>query len=282
MSLRKKLAEFGFESNDDYDYPLRCLFEAEIDHLRCLNISGSSGRRKTALANALGHALEYPHLLYHDFSSAEPPPAPIVLSEEAVAEGGTLEAPLSAFERSLSEACAYSEGARTLLILDQLQAADFHDHIRLYHFVQTREWHSPQGSAVANPNNLLLVLISEEALYHSLAKVSFRIHADVSRGYQEYRPEDFGLSPGAAEFMAALDAVFHALGASPTPREYAHILHDVHQRVRTEEQLRQSLFGWMEHADRSALYAVPLEAPLAAAVQAISRYLGIEEIELGS
>jgi hypothetical protein len=282
MSLRKKLAEYGFESNDDYDYPLRCLFEADIPHLRCLNISGSSGRRKTALANALGHALDYPHLLYHDFSSAEVPAAPIVLSDEAIAEGGAMEAPLSGFERCLTEACAYSEGARTLLILDQLQAADFHDHIRLYHFVQTCEWLSPQGTAIANPNNLLLVLISEEALYHSLAKVSFRVHADVSRGYQEYRPEDFGLAPTAAEFMAALGDVFHALGASPTPREYAHILHDIHLRVRTDDQLRQSLFGWMEHADRGALYAAPLQASLSAAVHAINRYLGIEEIELGS
>lgn len=188
MSLRKKLAEFGFESNDDYDYALRCLFEAQLPHLRCLNIVGSSGRRKTALANALGHALDYPHILYHDFTDAEPPPPPIVLGEDATTSGA-LEAPLTAFERSISEACAYSEGARTLLILDQLQAADFHDHIRLYHFVQNLEWISPHGAAVANPQHLLLMLISEEPLYHSLAKVSFRIHADASRGYLEYRPK---------------------------------------------------------------------------------------------
>lgn len=280
MSLRKKLAEFGFESNDDYDYPLRCLFEAELTHLRCLNIVGASGRRKTALANALGHALDYPHLLYHDFTSAEPTAATIVLGDDT--EPGALEASLSAFERSMSEACAYSEGARTLLILDQLQAADFHDHIRLYHFVQTREWPAGHGTAIANPQHLLLVLISEEPLYHSLAKVSFRVHADASRGYLEYRPEDFGLDTSAAEFMAALGAVFHGLGASPTTSEYARILADIHQRVRTDEQLRQSLFGWMENVDRAALHAAPLQHLVAAATLAINRYLGIEEIEIGS
>jgi hypothetical protein len=281
MTLRKKLAEFGFESNDDYDYALRCLFEAELAHLRCLNITGSQGRRKTALANALGHALDYPHLLYHDFSSAEPPSAPIVLVEDSEAAGAP-EAPLPAFERSITEAGAYSEGARTLLILDQLQAADFHDHIRLYHFVQTREWSSPQGTAVANPANLLLVLISEEALYHSLAKVSFRVHADASRGHLQYRPEDFGLPPAAAAFMTALDAVFAAAGASPTPGEYTHILADIHQRVRTAEQLRQSLYGWTENLDRSVLQATPLQSLLEAAALAINSYLGIEEIEIGS
>lgn len=280
MSLRKKLAEFGFESNDDYDYALRCLFEAELPHLRCLNVVGASGRRKTALANALGHALDYPYLIYHDFTSAEPPAPPLVSGEEAA--GGELEAPLPAFERRMSEACAYSEGARTLLILDQLQAADFHDHIRLYHFVQTREWSSGHGTAVANPQHLLLVMISEEPLYHSLAKVSFRVHADTSRAYLEYRPEDFGLDAAAAEFMSALGALFHGLGTSPTVSEYTRILADIHQRVRTEEQLRQSLFGWMENIDRAALHATPLQHLVAAATLAINRYLGIEEIEIGS
>ncbi|MBL8297739.1 MAG: hypothetical protein JNN30_05250 [Rhodanobacteraceae bacterium] len=281
MSLRKKLAEFGFESNDDYDYPLRCLLEADLPHLRCLNIVGTAGRRKTALANALGHALAYQHLLYHDFTSAEPAPPTIVLGENADASAAP-EAPLSTFERCMSEACAYSEGARTLLILDQLHVADFHDHIRLYHFVQTHEWSTPQGTVVANPQHLLLVLIAEEPLYHSLAKVSFRVHADASRGFLDYRPEDFGLHASAAEFMSALGNLFRALGTSPTPSEYRRILSDIHQRVRTEEQLRQSLFGWIEGLDHGTLHAAPLQPSIAAATQAINRYLGVEEIEIGS
>lgn len=280
MSLRKKLADYGFESNDDYEYPLRCLFEAPLEHLRCLNVTGAAGRRKTALANAFAHALDYPHILYHDFTSPEPPSAPVAPAVD-VAPEQALEAPLPAFERAMTEACAYSEGARTILILDQLQAAGFHDHIRLYHFVQTLEWQSAQGTAVANPHHLLLVVISEEPLYHSLAKVSFRVHADASRAYQEFRPEDFGLGPAAGAFMTSLGALFAAIGASPTPGEYARILADVHERVRTEEQLRLSLFGWMEQLDRGALYAPPVQARLADAVHAINRYLGIEEIELG-
>lgn len=280
MSLRKKLADYGFESNDDYDYPLRCLFEAPLDHLRCLNVAGTAGRRKTALANALAHALDYPHVIYHDFTSPEPPAAPVAVAPDTPPDQA-LEAPLPVFERAMTEACAYSEGARTILILDQLQAAGFADHIRLYHFVQNREWTSAQGTAVANPNHLLLVLISEDALYHSLAKVSFRVHADASRAYQEFRPEDFGLDASAGEFMAALGALFATIGASPTPNEYARILDDVHLRIRTDEQLRISLFGWMEQLDRGALYAAPAQAQLADAVHAINRYLGIEEIELG-
>jgi hypothetical protein len=280
MSLRKKLADFGFESNDDYEFPLRCLFEATLDHLRCLNVSGQAGRRKTALASALGHALDYPHILYHDFTAPEPAPAPPTAGED-IDPTRAPETPLSGFERAISEACAYSEGARTILILDQLQAADFRDHIRLYHFVQTGEWSNAQGTVVANRRNFLLVLISEEALYHSLAKVSFRIHADASRAFLGFRPEEFGLGAGADEFIGALVALLEAAGASPTASEFAHILDDIHQRVRTDDQLRQSLFGWIENLDRGVLFAPSVQPLLSNALHAINRYLGVEEIELG-
>src|SRR3569623_1135236 len=281
MTLRKVLALHGRESNDVYDFPLRCLFNAPQEHLRSLNLTGSHGRRKTAFAYALGLALDYPHRLYHDFSAAEPPPPPIVLSGETTEATESLEAPLSAFERAGTEACAYSEGARTILVLDQLQAADFLEHIRLYHFVASREWSTGQGTVVAQAKNLLLVLISEEPLYHSLAKVSFRLHTDAGRGASGYRPEDFGLPAAAAEFMAALDAVFDAVGAAPTPSEYRHILADLHSQVRTVEQLRQCLYGWTEGLDRAALYARAVEPLLEAAQHALDRYSGIEEIELG-
>jgi hypothetical protein len=281
MTLRKTLALHGFESNDDYDFPLRCLFAAPQEHLRCLNLTGAQGRRKTAFANALGLALDYPHRLYHDFSAAEPPPPPIVLSTESTEMAESLEAPLTAFERVVTEACAYSEGAKTILVLDQLQAADFKEHIRIYHFVSSREWSTGQGTVVAQAKNLLLVLISEEPLYHSLAKVSFRLHTDAGRGGAAYRPEDFGLPPVATEFMLALDSVFEAVGAAPTPGEYRRILTDLHGQVRTVEQLRQCLYGWTEGLDRAALYARPQEPLLDAAQRALDRYFGIEEIELG-
>jgi hypothetical protein len=41
MTLRRKLAEFGFESNDDYDHALRCLFGQEQSHLRVLHVDGT-------------------------------------------------------------------------------------------------------------------------------------------------------------------------------------------------------------------------------------------------
>lgn len=282
MSLRKKLAEHGFESNDDYEYPLRCLFEADVPHLRCVHVAGDSGRRKTAFANALAHALEYPHILYHDFTQPELASASIVVTSEDKEHPQPLEAPLTLFERSVTEACAYSEGARTILILDQLHTAEFRDHIRLYHFAQNREWGTAQGSVIANPKHLLLALISEQPLYHSLAKVSFRIHTDATRALLDYKPADFGLPRTAVEFMAELAQVFQALGASPTPSEYARILQDIHKTVRTEEQLRCTLYGWMENLDHAVLYAQPLQVPLAKSVHAINRYLGLEEIELGS
>lgn len=282
MSLRKSLATHGFESNDDYDFPLRCLFEAELDHLRCLNLTGEQGRRKTAFAEALGLALDYPHRLYHDFSAVETPQAPVLVMDEHGAPTEVMEAPPPAFERAITEACAYSEGARTVLVLDQLQAADFKEHIRLYHFVTSGEWNGSQGTAHAQAKNLLLVLISEEPLYHSLAKVSFRLHTDAGHGAVGYRPEDFGLPPAAVDFMAALAKVFEAIGAAPTPSEYRRILADLHAHVRTEEQLRLCLFGWMENLDRATLYARPLEPLLRDAQHAINRYFGLEEIELGS
>ena len=71
-------AEFGFESNEDYEFPLRTLFDARISHVRTLHVAGESGRRKTAFANALARALEYPHVLYHDFSVPEPPPTVLI------------------------------------------------------------------------------------------------------------------------------------------------------------------------------------------------------------
>ena len=180
----------------------------------------------------------------------------------------------------MTEACAYSEGARCILILDQLQAADFADHIRLYEFGTTREWHGAAGSVRANPKNLLLVLLSEEPLYHSLAKISYRVWTDSQRAYLDFRPEDFGLGPDAQELFAALSAVFEAAQASPTPREFQRLLLDLLHRVRSEDQLRQVMFGWIEAAERERLYSPELTQHLRAALDALTRWLGGDEVEL--
>jgi len=279
MSLRKNLAAHGFESNDDYEFALRCLFEAELPHLRVLHVDGSASRRKTAFANALAHALDYPHILYHDFSVEVPPPAPVpvLLDDGSV---GPSEPAATPFDRAVTEACAYSEGARCILILDQLQAADFADHLRLYEFATTREWQGVAGTVRANARNLLLVLISDEALYHSLAKVSYRVWTDAQRAYLDYRPEDYGLGRDAQGLFAALAALFEQAGASPTPREFERLLQDLLRRVRSEDQLRQALFGWTEGIERARLYAPELTAPLGTVIDQLSRLLGGDEVEL--
>lgn len=280
MSLRTKLAEFGFESNDDYDHALRCLFGQQLTHVRVLHVDGTAGRRKTAFAQALGRAMDYPHVLYHDFSASEPPPSahPIVLEDGSL---GVPEAAPSLFERVMTEACAYSEASQTLLILDQLQAAHFADQARLYNFVMKREWTNSVGSASANARNLVLVVISEQPLYHSLAKCSYRIWTDAQRAFLDYRPADYGLGPEAQGFFAAIATVCVALPASPTPSEFANVISDLLHHARSEEQIRQSLFGRVETLERARLYAPELAPPLRTLLVELERLLGADEVSLG-
>jgi len=276
------MAEFGFESNEDYEFQVRALFAARIDHLRCLAVCGESGRRKTAFANALAQALEYPHVVYHDFSLPEAPgPQVIVVSAEEQENPQPADAPLSRFERAVVEACAFSEAARTVLVLDQLQAADFRDQMRLNGFVRTHEWAMSTAAVRANPRHLLLVLISEQPLYHSLARVSYRVWTDARGSPFTLRPQDVGLGTDASALFEALAALFDALGGAPTPSEFARILDDLLHQVRTEDQLRHSLFGWTEHIDRAALAAPAIAQLLRRVVDALSEWLGAEEVVVG-
>ncbi len=281
INLRRALAQHGFESNDDYEFALRCLFEAELSHLRVLHIDGAAGRRKTAFATALAHALEFPHILYHDFTRPEPQ-APAAATPEADDIPAPLEAPMSAFERVVTEACAYSEAARTVLVLDQLQAADFADHIRLHRFADGGEWSHGTATVVANPRNLLLALISEQPLYHSLARIGFRIFTDAQRAFLDYRPQDYGLSDEALPLFSGLCALFGTADLSPTPGEFSRLLDDLLHRVRSEDHLRQSLFGRIETIDRPRLYAPETQPALHRVIDALNEYLGHDEIELGN
>lgn len=279
MSLRRRLASHGFESNDDYEFALRLLFEAQPSGVRCLNITGESGRRKTAFAHALASALDYPHVLYHDFSREQPaPPAMIVDAESG--ETQAIEAAASPFDRVVTEACAYSEGARVILILDQIQASDFQEQVRLYQFAQSRQWNSTVGAVIANSSKLLLVLISELPLYHSLQKISFKIWADATGGSLEFDPKDYGLGSEARALFVAMSDLFRQIGQSPTPSEFSHILGDLLGRVRSTEQLRTSLFGWIENLDRERLYAAPIKPALDQVVGELDRLMGVEEIEI--
>ena len=134
----------------------------------------------------------------------------------------------------LSEACAFSLAEDSILILDQLQAADFRDQIRIYQLLQSGVWQTRDCTNHANPRHLLVVLISEQELYHSLRKSSFRIWVNrISEQAVDYRPEEFGLAADAEPMMAALAELFGGLGVTPTRSEYSKLLQDVGRNVRT-------------------------------------------------
>jgi hypothetical protein len=281
MKLRRRLAEFGFESNDDYDFAVRCFLETTTSGLRCAELVGSVSRRKTAFANALAFALDYPHRLYHDFSKAPSESELVVkITDEHTGDSKTAK-PLTAFERVLTEACAFSESARTILVLDQLQLCDFADQLRLFQFLTTTEWSAGIGASVkANARNLIVILISNEALYHSLQKISFRIWTDAGQGLVDFKAIDLGLPEHATRLLERFADVFLALNCAPTLGEYKRILLDCEQRVRTVEQLRTVLFGRMENLSRADLHQAQLNAPLAAVVEEITHLLGVEEVSL--
>lgn len=282
MSLRHRLAEFGFEANEDYEFPLRCLLDGKPKGLRCLHVAGESGRRKTAFAQALGQAWEYPQVIYHDCSRPPPAPAAVYVLDPESGDNEAADTAMTAFERALTEASVYSEADRTLLIIDQLQALDFEDQIRLYRFTQEREWSAGDGTVYAHPRNLLLLLISEDPLYHPLHKASFRLWTDAGPGMINFKPGDFGLATDAQWFMQAMATLFQALRGAPTHSEYALLIGDIRDRVRTIEHLRIALYGRVEHVDRDRLVARESEVLLAEAVAEINRWIGLDEIELSS
>lgn len=279
-TLREKMAEHGFESNIDYAYHLRCLLSQPVDQVPALSVEGDSGRRKTAFATALAAALEYPQRVYHDFTQAKDPP-PRVVPPPSKDEEGREEPPIPAFERAMSDACAFSEGEKTVLILDQLQAADFREHIRLYRFLVEAEWHARDATFVANQQNLIVLLISEEPLYHSLQKASFSAWVPrASVGESDYRPADFGLGPEAADMMAALGELFRQLGVQPTPSEFRKLLHDIRHNVRTAEDLTHSIYGWTEGVDRTLLMSDRIQQGIADVMPLIEDYVGVEHVEI--
>jgi hypothetical protein len=71
------------------------------------------------------------------------------------------------------------------------------------------------------------------------------------------------------------------VGCSPTPSEFGLLLQDLVQRTRSEEQIRQSLFGRVESVDRSRLYSPELVAPIRVLLIELERLLGADEVTLG-
>ncbi len=279
-SLQALMARHGFESNDDYEYQIRCLLQNPVDKLRCLNVEGGSNRRKTAFAMALAEALAYPHTLYHDFTQQKPPLRESILPPSRD-EHGLQPTPIDPLDQILSEACAFSEAEGTLLVLDQLQAADFREHIRLYKFLQTARWVTPDHAYFANPDHLLVFLLSDQPLYHSLQKSSFRVWVnDVSNRRVDYQPQDFDLGDEARGLFEALAELFVLLGLSPTRTEYFKLLHDIHTLVRSREDLRNSIYGWTEGVDRQLLFSPRLLPQLDQVIAALFVYLHVDVLEL--
>lgn len=277
-NLRQKMAEYGYESNESYDYVVRCLQSAPGQAIRCLNIEGDPGRRKTAFATALAHALNPVHVLYHDFTQEEPPPPPPPAVKEEDEGGHKQEPPATLFDRIMNDACAFSEAEKTVLILDQLQAADFKDHIRIYNFLIQNEWRYRDASFYANRNNLLVFLISEEALYHSLQKNSFKVWVKGASGRAApFKPADFQLGPEAEQMMIVLHEIFERLRVHPTHTEYRRIIHDIGHNVHTAEDLKTSIYGWTEGIERERLYSEELDRFFEKAMPIIEDYIGVEE-----
>jgi len=274
------MSEHGFESNEDYSYPLRCLLNAPTQQIRCLNICGDNGRRKTAFGNALASSLNYPHLFYHDFSVTDTPP-PIVYQPDQNAEKTEQQPPISALDRILSDTCAFSEAEKTVLILDQLHCADFQQQLRLHRFVIEQRWHYANAEFYANAKQLLLFFISEEPLYHSLQKVSFNLWINPNAvGEQPYQPRDFSLPDSASDFIQTLNGLFEQLNCCPTESEYRHLLHDIHVNIKTCKELSQSIFGWLEGIDQQQLQQPKIEQTITTALRQIETYLDIDSVEI--
>jgi hypothetical protein len=280
-TLREMMSDNGYESNDDYSYHVRCLLSNRTGAIRCLNIDGTPGRRKTAFANALATSLQYRHVLYHDFTLPESVTKKLQAAVDEEPKQTDKSSQVSSFDRVMIDACAYSEGDGTILILDQLQAAPFANHIRIYKFVRSHQWLAANTEFYANKNKLLIFLISEQPLYHSLQKHSFRVWvSDTSLGDKLYRAEDFRLQRNAQPVVDALRLLFVQIGVMPTTSEFAHILDDVQLNVRTAEELINSIFGWTEGISLEVLRAREIRNNLDQTMEAIEAYIGVDVVEL--
>jgi hypothetical protein len=276
-SLREKMASYGFESNESYDYIVRCLQNSPGPTIRCLNIEGNGGRRKTAFANALAHAMEAEHVLYHDFTQEEPPAQPTIVKIPDDDEGHE-EPPIVLLDRIMSDVCAFSEAEKTILVLDQLHAADFKDHIRIYRFLTEKEWHYGDASFYANRKNLFVFLVSEEPLYHSLQKNSFKVWiAGPSSSHVPYRPADFKLGADAEPVLNALYGLFEKLGIFPTFSEYKKIVYDIQHNVRCTNDLKTSIYGWTEAIDKNQLMSEEIHEMILDIMPEIEAFIGFDE-----
>lgn len=281
MSLKQSMAEYGFESGQSYDYAVHCFLNNPTTNIRYLYVEGEPGRRKTAFAHALAQALEYPHILYYEFGRD---PAPV--KQVRIVEGEELpeEPPTEPFDKVMTEACAQSEAEPTIVIIDQMQKADFRQHLRLYEFSKSAVWTYSDVSFYANQANLLVFLLSDEPVYHSLQQVSFRVWVD-ARNTDTELPDtaSLGIDPHNQAWLEPLNALFEEIGLVPGLGEYQRLAYDIEQHVRCVDELITSIYGWVEHADRQLLESPSLKQGLNAVIEGLESTLpNLETIELTS
>ncbi|MDQ1362171.1 MAG: hypothetical protein QG652_31 [Pseudomonadota bacterium] len=278
-TLRNKLAEYGFDSPENHDYAVQRFLTNPVSHVRCLNIEGDAGRRRTAFAHALAQALETCHVLYFEFDAELPKPSVV-----RVREGEDLppEPPTSAFDRIMTEACALSEAETTVLILDQMHKSPFREHIRLYEFIKSNVWAYSDVRFYANVSNLQIYMISAEPVYHSLQQHSFRIRVGMSSaGCGFPSATEAGLDESYGIWLEPLNKLLEQLGVSPSLQQYRRLVFDVANYARSREQLRVSVYGWIENIDYNRLMAHVQLPYLDAVLEALVSSMDVhEEIEL--
>ena len=218
--LKQSLAEYGFESRESYDFAVQCFLNNPTENIRCLFVDGEQGRRKSAFAHALGQALNFDQVLYFEFGVEKPMVQVVRMHEgEEVSE----EPPTEPFDRVMTEACALSEAETVVLIIDQLHLAEFQQHLRLYEFIKSKTWSYSDVSFFANQQNLLVFLISDEPLYHSLQHQSYRIWIKPAIGETDMiQPDELGL--GGSKDDPAAGGALGAGGVMEHPLVSGHLL----------------------------------------------------------
>jgi len=286
-SLKLRLSQNGFTSSESYDHAVQCFINNPTSHVRWLHVDGDCGRRRTAFANALAHALQAENseqktqVLYYEFGKDKPVPQIVrIIEGEEIVE----ESPVEALDRILTEACALSEAEPTVLVLDQLHKTQFLNHIRLYEFLQSGVWKYSDVQYQANLNNLSLYLISNEPLYHSLQSASFRLWVNESgRQAINISAADLGLNEQTCNWLRPLQSLLKQLKYFPTLEEYRRLSFDIEHYVHNKQQLKTSLFGWLENMTFSQLDDKTIQPYLKEVLEAIVQGKGIdEEIEISS
>lgn len=277
--LKSLLSQHGFTSEESYDHAVRCFLSSPTNSIHCMNIDGDCGRRRTAFANALAYAFGAEHVLYYEFGKDKPVPQIIRIQEgEEVVE----EPPIDAFDRILTEACAQSEADETILILDQLHKTQFLNHIRLYEFLKAGVWRYSDVQYQANIQNLKVLLISDEELYHSLQVSSFRLWVDgANEMFTPISALELDIDENHCAWLLPLQQLFKYLQLSPTIDEYKRLIFDIEQLVRSEHQLKVSLFGWVEGVQWEQLQDGQIKPYLEDVLREIQSGLEVrEEIEI--